>query len=135
MVSSDMLVDGVKAEDLSCHKCHIFLVLFFDVILHRMAEDVAILYNRQVDVPRVPRLHQLRPTAAIERGLIPCFHVGQNSLHTIVEAKLTDGVEREVLHRDLSIGGGEVSTLNDLIIVWRQVVSANEKAKLVDVHI
>ena len=48
---------------------------------------------------------------------------------------MADGVEREVLHRDFSIGGGEVSTLNDLIIVRRLVICGCEKAKLVDIHI
>ena len=66
MVSSDGLVDVINKKDLPRYKLHIVLELFFDVLLHGMAEDVTMLYDRQVDVPCVPRLHQLRPTAAIE---------------------------------------------------------------------
>ena len=53
----------------------------------------------------------------------------------MMETKVADGEEREVLHRDLSIGGGEVSTLNDLIIIRRLVIHGCEKVKLVDIHI
>ena len=53
----------------------------------------------------------------------------------MMETEVADGEEREVFHGDLSIGGGEVSTLSNLIIVWRLVVRGCEKTKLVDVHI
>ena len=49
--------------------------------------------------------------------------------------KNTDGEERKVLDRHFSMGGSEVSTLNDLIVVWRLVIRGCEKVKLVDVHI
>ena len=41
MVNSDILVNVVEAEDLTCNKLHIILVFFFDVILHRIAEYFA----------------------------------------------------------------------------------------------
>ena len=66
MVSSDGLVDVIEKKHLTRYELHTVLELFFDVLLHGMAEYVTMLYYRQIDVPRVPRLHQLRLTAAIE---------------------------------------------------------------------
>ena len=59
-------MDVIEKNDLARYELNTVLELFFDVLLHGMAEDITVLYDRQVDVPRVPRLHQFRPTAAIE---------------------------------------------------------------------
>ena len=59
MVSSDTLVSVIQAKDMSSYTLHIILVLFSDETFHRVAEDTAILYDRQVDVPHASRLPAL----------------------------------------------------------------------------
>ena len=98
-----------------------------------MGENVAVFYHRQVKIPSVSGINNCRLNTAIKPGFITSFHVRQNSLHTMIGTKFAECEERKSLQSYFTIGRSEVSTMENLVVIWRNIVYGSEKAKLVNV--
>ena len=101
-------------------------MLFSDALHHTVAEGVAIFYNGQVDVPHVPRQYSEASYVFSMYDKTP-FTPKWKPRRQMVKK------ERSAAPR-FSIGGGEIT--NEQSDDCKEVVvSAGEKAKLVDIHI